>query len=172
MFILSPLGTANDCGESVRVDEEDELTQEHMLSAWLLELRKKAKLSQVDAAQTIGVSDRDIRRWERGAAPGGTKLLRLLSAYGVRFEQAPPAELPRAVNAELRSLRLAIEASAGGGGAIASTLLDQLRAFAMRLDEVPEELADQVEAALRENAAVALQAADRLRERRSRGGGQ
>lgn len=77
-----------------------------ILGPWLRELREGAGMSQVDAAAATGTEVRSIRRWENaGDAPSGPVLLRLLSAYGVAIEPAPPAALPRAVNAEVQRLR-------------------------------------------------------------------
>lgn len=104
---------------------EDQTLEARRLCAWLLELRGTAGLSQLQAAEAIGVSAREIRRWEKANAPGGVTLLRLLSAYGVRFEQAPPSEIPGAVNAELRALRLTIGPLGTLGDKVAALLENQ-----------------------------------------------
>jgi transcriptional regulator with XRE-family HTH domain len=104
----SPLAQDEPASESVPVSPDADQTPEGLaLCDWLLELRTNAGLSQVQAAEAIGASAREIRRWETKNSPGGVNLLRLLSAYGVRFDQVPP--LPAAVNAELQALRLALE---------------------------------------------------------------
>lgn len=87
---------------------QEEQTEKSVLGAWLKKLRNESKLSQPQAGQAIGVSGREIRRWENGETPGGIILLRLLNTYDVRIDPAPPAEIPGAVNAELRALAEAV----------------------------------------------------------------
>jgi transcriptional regulator with XRE-family HTH domain len=104
------------------------------LRAWLRELREAAGLTQEELAAAVGTDRRNVHRWEvAGHDPGGTMLLRLLSALGVRIEPPLPGGVPRAVNAELRELdgRFADAADA------AATRHDQLVA---RLDAQDEQL--------------------------------
>jgi transcriptional regulator with XRE-family HTH domain len=75
------------------------------LGAWLRFLREQAGLSQTELAATVGTDRRNIRRWEvEGHDPGGSMLMQILSALGVELTPSPPAEMPRAVNAELRDV--------------------------------------------------------------------
>jgi transcriptional regulator with XRE-family HTH domain len=73
---------------------------------WLRELRERAGLTQDELATAVGTDRRNIRRWEvEGHDPAGTMLLSILEAVGAKVVPAPPAEIPGAVNAELRELR-------------------------------------------------------------------
>jgi transcriptional regulator with XRE-family HTH domain len=75
------------------------------LRRWLRELREAAGLTQEELAAAVGTDRRNVHRWEVGGHdPGGTMLLRLLSALGVTIDPPPPQGVVRAVNAELRSL--------------------------------------------------------------------
>jgi transcriptional regulator with XRE-family HTH domain len=113
------------------------------LRAWLRELREAAGLTQEELAAAIGTDRRNVHRWEvAGHDPGGTMLLRLLSALGVRIEPPPPGGVPRAVNAELRELDDRIADSADRGAqrhdeliARLDALDEQLRALSARLEE-------------------------------------
>lgn len=80
-----------------------------VLGSWLRDLREASGLSPSQAGETIGVSEREIRRWEKKNAPGGINLLRLLNAYNVRFEPSPPEAIPGAVNTELHALRVSLD---------------------------------------------------------------
>jgi transcriptional regulator with XRE-family HTH domain len=76
------------------------------LRAWLRQLREASGLSQEALATAVGTDRRNIHRWEvQGHDPGGSALLRVLSALGVRIEPPPPTGIPRAVNAELHELQ-------------------------------------------------------------------
>jgi transcriptional regulator with XRE-family HTH domain len=69
-------------------------------------LRERAGLTQDELASAVGTDRRNIRRWEvEGHDPSGTMLLKILEAVGAKVVPARPAELPGAVNAELRELR-------------------------------------------------------------------
>jgi transcriptional regulator with XRE-family HTH domain len=73
---------------------------------WLRELRERAGLTQEQLAHAVGTDRRNIRRWEvDGHDPAGSMLMRVLDAVGVTLVPAPPSDLPRSVNAELRDLR-------------------------------------------------------------------
>ena len=73
---------------------------------WLRDLRERAGLTQEQLAHAVGTDRRNIRRWEvDGHDPAGSMLMRVLDAVGVQLTPAPPGELPRAVNTELRDLR-------------------------------------------------------------------
>lgn len=73
---------------------------------WLKELRERAGLTQDELAAAVGTDRRNIRRWEvDGHDPSGTMLLRILDAAGARIVPLPPADVPGAVNAEVRELR-------------------------------------------------------------------
>jgi transcriptional regulator with XRE-family HTH domain len=75
--------------------------------SWLRELRERAGLTQDQLAAAIGTDRRNIRRWEvEGHDPAGSVLLKILEAVGVELVPGPPDSLPRALNAELRELRL------------------------------------------------------------------
>ena len=63
-------------------------------------------MTQEQLAHAVGTDRRNIRRWEvDGHDPAGSMLMRVLDAVGVQLTPAPPGELPRAVNTELRELR-------------------------------------------------------------------
>lgn len=73
--------------------------------SWLRELRENAGLSQESLAEAVGTDRRNIRRWEvEGHDPGGTALLRILSAVGVELQPPPPSGVPKALSAEIRDL--------------------------------------------------------------------
>ena len=73
---------------------------------WLRELRERAGLTQEQLAHAVGTDRRNIRRWEvDGHDPAGSMLMRVLDAVGVTLVPAPPSDLPRSVNTELRDLR-------------------------------------------------------------------
>ena len=109
---------------------------------WLRELRESAGMTQEALAAAVGTDRRNIRRWEaEGHDPGGTVLLRVLSALGVRVE--PPARTPRAVNAALDELAgrlLEAEERAAARHDQVLARLDaqdtQLRTLAMRLEDL------------------------------------
>jgi transcriptional regulator with XRE-family HTH domain len=116
---------------------------EYELRTWLRQLREAAGLSQEALASAVGTDRRNIHRWEvQGHDPGGTALLRVLSALGVQIEPPPPTGFPRAVNAELLELRAELRRVADESGARHDDLvarLDeqaaQLRELSARLDE-------------------------------------
>jgi transcriptional regulator with XRE-family HTH domain len=77
---------------------------------WLRELRLNAGLSQESLAEAVGTDRRNIRRWEvEGHDPGGTALLRILSAVGVELQPPAPEGVPKALSAEIRDLGRRIE---------------------------------------------------------------
>ena len=143
------------------------------LRRWLTELRERAGLSKIQAAEAMGVSPREIRRWENENAPGALNLLRLLNTYGVVFSEPPPDGIPGGYNAELAAVRHRLErierqvAAAGPQ----STIMDLVEALAMRLAEDPEaqipagEL-EQAEMALRRLVEGISQVAEALSVRR------
>ncbi|MGH3105275.1 MAG: helix-turn-helix transcriptional regulator [Gaiellaceae bacterium] len=113
------------------------------LGRWLRELREASGLSQEALAGAVGTDRRNIHRWEvQGHDPGGSTLLRVLSALGVRLEP-PPRNGAKAVNAELRELQSRV-ADAGDAAATRHDQLlarldaqdDQLRRLTARLGEM------------------------------------
>jgi transcriptional regulator with XRE-family HTH domain len=110
---------------------------------WLRELREASGLTQEELATAVGTDRRNVHRWEvAGHDPGGTMLLRLLSALGVRLEPPPPAGVPRAVNEELSGLERRITDGADEAAARHDQLLEcleaqaeQLRLLSARLEE-------------------------------------
>ena len=96
----------------------------------LAALRKQRGLSQMDAAEALGVSRQAVSRWEVGAsAPGMDNLLALSKLYGVSLDTlvgdaepgaAPEAE-PKAPGAETAPGTQ--EAEAQLGAALAAVLL-------------------------------------------------
>jgi transcriptional regulator with XRE-family HTH domain len=108
---------------------------------WLRELRQNAGLSQEELAEAVGTDRRNIRRWEvEGHDPGGTALLRILSAVGVVLQPPLPDGVPKALSAEIRDVarRLSdLEERLGERHDILLTLLEQqeelLRALTARL---------------------------------------
>ena len=109
---------------------------EGTLGDWLKELRERARLSQKAAGAALGVDDRAIRRWEAKTIPSGDVLLRLLSAYGVRLDPPPPANVPRAVNAELAELRQKVSES---NAELAQMFSDRLEEALRLARELPAE---------------------------------
>lgn len=113
------------------------------LRRWLRELREAAGLTQEELAAAVGTDRRNVHRWEVGGHdPGGTMLLRLLSALGVTIEPPPPQGLVQAVNAELRSLSDQVADAEDAARTRHDELLarldaldDQLRALSVRLEE-------------------------------------
>jgi transcriptional regulator with XRE-family HTH domain len=101
---------------------------------WLRELRTRAGLSQDELARALGTDRRNVRRWELdGHDPSGTMLLRILAALGVELVPAPPRDVPGAVNAELRELRLDVREAADRAASGREALLE-------RLDELAEQV--------------------------------
>ena len=75
------------------------------LGGWLRSLRERSGLSQTELAASVGTDRRNIRRWElEGHDPGGSMLIKVLSALGVTVQPAPPEDVPRAVNVEVQEL--------------------------------------------------------------------
>lgn len=113
------------------------------LRRWLRELRQAAGLTQEELAAAVGTDRRNVHRWEVGGHdPGGTMLLRLLSALGVSVDPPPPPGVIRAVNAELQTLggRLADAEDAARSRhdellARLEAQADQLRVLSARLEE-------------------------------------
>jgi transcriptional regulator with XRE-family HTH domain len=106
------------------------------LRAWLRQLREASGLSQEALASAVGTDRRNIHRWEvQGHDPGGSALLRVLSALGVRIEPPPPTGIPRAVNAELHELQEELRRAADE----ASVRQDELM---RRLDELGARIVD------------------------------
>jgi transcriptional regulator with XRE-family HTH domain len=110
---------------------------------WLRELREASGLTQEELASAVGTDRRNVHRWEvAGHDPGGTMLLRLLSALGVRLEPPPPGGVPRAVNAELNDLEGRLADAAEAAAARHDQLIarldaqdDQLRLLSARREE-------------------------------------
>ena len=74
---------------------------------WLRELRESAGLTQEQLALAVGTDRRNVRRWEvDGHDPSATTLLRILEVVRAQVVPAPPAELPRTVDAQVRDLEL------------------------------------------------------------------
>jgi transcriptional regulator with XRE-family HTH domain len=106
------------------------------LRAWLRQLREASGLSQEALASAVGTDRRNIHRWEvQGHDPGGSALLRVLSALGVRIEPPPPSGIPRAVNAELHELQEELRRAADE----AAVRQDELM---RRLDELGSRIVD------------------------------
>jgi transcriptional regulator with XRE-family HTH domain len=113
------------------------------LRSWLRELREAAGLSQEALAAAVGTDRRNIHRWEvQGHDPGGTALLRVLTALGVRIEPPPPEGVPRAVNAELRELQAELARVKDEDAARHDELLARLDAQDAELRELSVRLAD------------------------------
>jgi transcriptional regulator with XRE-family HTH domain len=116
------------------------------LRRWLRELREAAGLTQEELAVAVGTDRRNVHRWEVGGHdPGGTMLLRLLSALGVTIEPPPPPGVVGAVNAELRSLGDQVADAEDAARARHDQLLarldaqdDQLRVLSARLGETSQ----------------------------------
>ena len=101
---------------------------------WLRELRERAGLTQDELATAVGTDRRNIGRWETdGHDPGGTVLLRLLSALGVGLVPSPPPALPGAVNAELQALRMQLDADRDEAARRHDELIDRLETQAEQL---------------------------------------
>jgi transcriptional regulator with XRE-family HTH domain len=113
------------------------------LREWLRQLREQAGLTREELAVAVGTDRRNIYRWEvEGHDPGGTILLRLLTALGVRIKPSPKGTSVRALNAELRELQArvadAVEAAAATRDEILARLDaqdEQLRLLIIRLAE-------------------------------------
>lgn len=96
------------------VTDEERQKARANLGPWLRDLRNKTGQSQDALAQALGTDRRKIIRWEKGESePEGLALLAYLEAVGVQVTPAPPASVPRAVNAELRALRAEVAALRG-----------------------------------------------------------
>lgn len=104
---------------------------------WLRGLRENAGLSQEALAEAVGTDRRNIRRWEvEGHDPGGTALLRVLSAVGVELRPPAPDGVPQALSAEIRDLARRIEELE----ARSSERHDALRALLERQEETIRQL--------------------------------
>jgi hypothetical protein len=100
-------------------------------------------MSQEALAAAVGTDRRNIHRWEvQGHDPGGSALLRVLSALGVQLLPAPPASVPRAVNAELRDLQDAIDRVEDAARARHDELLARIDAQDATIRELSGRLAD------------------------------
>ena len=113
------------------------------LRSWLRQLREASGLSQEALASAVGTDRRNIHRWEvQGHDPGGTALLRVLSALGVQLVPAPPASIPRALNAELRDLQEALRRVADDAAARHDELLARIDAQDAQIRDLSARLAD------------------------------
>jgi transcriptional regulator with XRE-family HTH domain len=113
------------------------------LRSWLRELREAAGLSQEALATAVGTDRRNIHRWEvQGHDPGGTALLRVLTALGVKIEPPPPEGVPRAVNAELHELQAELGRLKDEVASRHDELLARLDAQDAELRELSVRLAD------------------------------
>ena len=113
------------------------------LRSWLRQLREGAGLSQEALAAAVGTDRRNIHRWEvQGHDPGGTALLRVLSALGVELVPSPPGSLPRARNAELRDLQDTIRRVADESAARHDELLARIDAQDAQIRDLSARLAD------------------------------
>ena len=113
------------------------------LRSWLRQLREAAGLSQEALAAAVGTDRRNIHRWEvQGHDPGGTALLRVLSALGVELMPPPPGSIPRALNAELADLRNEIRRVADEAAARHDELLARIDAQAAQIRDLSGRLAD------------------------------
>ena len=113
------------------------------LRSWLRQLREAAGLSQEALAAAVGTDRRNIHRWEvQGHDPGGTALLRVLSALGVELVPAPPGSIPRALNAELADLRNEIRRVADEAAARHDELLARIDAQDAQIRDLTGRLAD------------------------------
>jgi transcriptional regulator with XRE-family HTH domain len=113
------------------------------LRSWLRELREAAGLSQEALATAVGTDRRNIHRWEvQGHDPGGTALLRVLTALGVKIEPPPPEGVPRAVNAELHELQAELGRLKDEVASRHEELLARLDAQDAELRELSVRLAD------------------------------
>lgn len=91
----------------------------------------------------VGTDRRNIGRWEvQGHEPGGTALLRVLSALGVELHPAPLG-VPGAVSAELRELQARLDAATEEAVSRHDELVrrlegqeEQLRSLTARLEEL------------------------------------
>jgi transcriptional regulator with XRE-family HTH domain len=113
------------------------------LRTWLRELREASGLSQEALATAVGTDRRNIHRWEvQGHDPGGSALLRVLSALGVKIEPPPPIGVPRAVNAELRELHEELQRTVDEAASRHDEVLARLDALESELRDLSVRLAD------------------------------
>lgn len=113
------------------------------LRTWLRQLREAAGLSQEALAAAVGTDRRNIHRWEvQGHDPGGSALLRVLSALGVQLVPPPPASIPRAFNAELRELQDTIRRVEDAALARHDELLSRIDSQESMIRELSARLAD------------------------------
>lgn len=78
----------------------------------LFEHRRRLGLSQAEAANLVGASEKSWRRWEKGEVPGEDFLAAIRDKFGVTMEDAAPraaavqamAELERALSVVRESL--------------------------------------------------------------------
>lgn len=95
----------------------------------------------------MGLDERTGRgqtiRWlKKGTEPGALALLKMLSAFGVTIEPAPPEDVPRALNAELAEMRREIRRLSDQVATLASSPQQQAAAADLRRDaEEAEEAA-------------------------------
>jgi transcriptional regulator with XRE-family HTH domain len=111
------------------------------LRSWLRQLREASGLSQEALASAVGTDRRNIHRWEvQGHDPGGSALLRVLSALGVRIEPPPPTGIPRAVNAELHELQEELRRAADEAAVRQDELLRRLDELGARIVDLSARL--------------------------------
>lgn len=111
---------------------------------WLKALREKRGFNQDEAAEAARISTRSVQRYESGK-PAGFDLVALMDALGVKLTPSPPADRPRALNAELQELRQEIQAVATATLALATEM--RKRGFAIEAAvETLEEAVESVQA--------------------------
>lgn len=107
------------------------------MGAWFRELR--GERSQREVAASAGISERTLQRYESDQGPS-YEMLRLLEALGVELNPPAPSEAPRAVNAELASLRALLEGLRGDSANGRHELSRSLEAIDSTLESLDERL--------------------------------
>lgn len=80
------------------------------LGAYMRECRLAAGLTQKQVDKATEVDVRNLSRWETGRNEvGAVSFLAVMDALGVELSQRPPESIPKAVNEELRLLRVSQE---------------------------------------------------------------
>lgn len=109
------------------------------LGPWLKARRLELGMTQESVCAAASVTQRMLQRYEADEGVG-YETLRILRALGVTLSPAPPEESPGALNAEVRRLRLQIEASAAERSATIAKMQSEVRRGAELLTQILDEL--------------------------------
>lgn len=93
----------------------DELSQARDLAARIRALRKSLGLSQASFASRVGVDQSNVSRWERGAPPDDTHIVRLAALAGQHPAAFRYGRLPETDSEAPPSHRVSVVGYVGAG---------------------------------------------------------